>query len=227
MVVASGRNDRHVAAIAEQLREKLKARGEARIRVEGLSACDWVLIDTAMSSSTFFARGSRVLQSRKDVAGGDSARRHRAATARSTRGEQRILLGAASHRRYETAAMRILILARRQVEGRRGTGDERTLRQALQRRSEGDGLGPVEIRELAESRAAISDERKRDEAARLMKDVTADSFVIALDPGGRSISSEAFAEIFLVESATAASRHAPFLVAARRVMVSMRSNLRS
>jgi ribosome-associated protein len=46
MVIASGRNDRHVAAIAEQLREKLKARGEARVRVEGLNACDWVLIDT-------------------------------------------------------------------------------------------------------------------------------------------------------------------------------------
>lgn len=46
MVVASGRNDRHVGAIAEQLREKLKARGEARVRVEGENACDWVLIDT-------------------------------------------------------------------------------------------------------------------------------------------------------------------------------------
>ena len=46
MVVASGRNDRHVGAIAEQLREKIKARGAARVRVEGLSACDWVLIDT-------------------------------------------------------------------------------------------------------------------------------------------------------------------------------------
>lgn len=46
MVVASGRNDRHVGAIAEQLREKLKARGESRVRVEGLGACDWVLIDT-------------------------------------------------------------------------------------------------------------------------------------------------------------------------------------
>jgi len=33
MVVASGRNDRHVGAIAEQLRDKLKARGEARVRV--------------------------------------------------------------------------------------------------------------------------------------------------------------------------------------------------
>ncbi|MFN0217237.1 MAG: ribosome silencing factor [Hyphomicrobium sp.] len=46
MVVATGRNDRHVGAIAEQLREKIKASGEARVRVEGMSACDWVLIDT-------------------------------------------------------------------------------------------------------------------------------------------------------------------------------------
>lgn len=46
MVVASGRNDRHVGAIAEQLREKIKAQGHGNVRVEGLAACDWVLIDT-------------------------------------------------------------------------------------------------------------------------------------------------------------------------------------
>ncbi len=46
MIVATGRNERHVGAIAEQLREKIKASGEARVRVEGMSACDWVLIDT-------------------------------------------------------------------------------------------------------------------------------------------------------------------------------------
>ena len=46
MVIASGRNDRHVGAIAELLREKIKARGDTRVRVEGMSACDWVLIDT-------------------------------------------------------------------------------------------------------------------------------------------------------------------------------------
>lgn len=45
MVIASGRNDRHVGAIAEQLREKLKIRGEKNIKVEGMNACDWVLID--------------------------------------------------------------------------------------------------------------------------------------------------------------------------------------
>ncbi len=46
MVIASGRSDRHVGAIAEQLQRKLKGKGAARVRVEGLEACDWVLIDT-------------------------------------------------------------------------------------------------------------------------------------------------------------------------------------
>jgi ribosome-associated protein len=46
MVIASGRTDRHVGAIADQLRKKIKDAGEARIRVEGLEACDWVLVDT-------------------------------------------------------------------------------------------------------------------------------------------------------------------------------------
>lgn len=46
MVIASGRSDRHVGAIADQLQEKLKETGEARVRVEGKEACDWVLLDT-------------------------------------------------------------------------------------------------------------------------------------------------------------------------------------
>lgn len=46
MVVASGRSDRHVGAIAEQLRQKLKESGCPTVRVEGLEACDWVLIDS-------------------------------------------------------------------------------------------------------------------------------------------------------------------------------------
>ena len=46
MVIASGRSDRHVGAIADQLQKKLKERGARRVRVEGLKTCDWVLIDT-------------------------------------------------------------------------------------------------------------------------------------------------------------------------------------
>lgn len=45
MVVVSGRSDRHVGAIAEQIQEKLKGLGLGRVRIEGLESCDWVLID--------------------------------------------------------------------------------------------------------------------------------------------------------------------------------------
>jgi ribosome-associated protein len=45
MVIASGRSDRHVGAIADQIQRKLKEHGFGRARVEGAEACDWVLID--------------------------------------------------------------------------------------------------------------------------------------------------------------------------------------
>lgn len=45
MVIATGRSDRHVGAIAEQLRKHLKDGGNGHVRVEGLETCDWVLID--------------------------------------------------------------------------------------------------------------------------------------------------------------------------------------
>lgn len=46
MVVATGRTDRHVGAIADQLSRKLKDEGYGAPRVEGEKQCDWVLIDT-------------------------------------------------------------------------------------------------------------------------------------------------------------------------------------
>ncbi len=47
MVIASGRSQRHVGAIAEHLIEALKAAGVKNVRVEGQPACDWVLIDAS------------------------------------------------------------------------------------------------------------------------------------------------------------------------------------
>ena len=44
MVIASGRSDRHVGAIAEQVQRKLREAGK-RARIEGQPQCDWVLID--------------------------------------------------------------------------------------------------------------------------------------------------------------------------------------
>lgn len=47
MVIASGRSDRHVGAIADQLRRKLKQTVQgSSVRVEGTENCDWVLLDT-------------------------------------------------------------------------------------------------------------------------------------------------------------------------------------
>ena len=45
MVIASGRSDRHVGAIAEQVQQKLKEADHGRARIEGRPQCDWVLID--------------------------------------------------------------------------------------------------------------------------------------------------------------------------------------
>lgn len=46
MVVASGRSHRHVGAVADRLLRDLKDAGMGTPRVEGMSHCDWVLIDT-------------------------------------------------------------------------------------------------------------------------------------------------------------------------------------
>jgi ribosome-associated protein len=45
MIIASGRSQRQVGAMAEHLREKLKAEGFGSVSVEGARRCDWVLID--------------------------------------------------------------------------------------------------------------------------------------------------------------------------------------
>ncbi len=45
MIVASGRSNRHVAAIAERLLDDLKEAGSGDVRVEGLRTGDWVLVD--------------------------------------------------------------------------------------------------------------------------------------------------------------------------------------
>lgn len=46
MVVASGRSNRHVAAVADHLLKALKDAGLGQARVEGMPTADWVLIDS-------------------------------------------------------------------------------------------------------------------------------------------------------------------------------------
>lgn len=45
MAIASGRSQRHVAAMAEHIRERMKAAAGEAPSIEGLAQADWVLID--------------------------------------------------------------------------------------------------------------------------------------------------------------------------------------
>ena len=45
LVIASGRSARQVGAMAEHLRDILKASGVKGISIEGAERCDWVLVD--------------------------------------------------------------------------------------------------------------------------------------------------------------------------------------
>ena len=45
MVIASGRSTRQVASMAQKLQEKIKAHTGRPVRVEGMAAADWVLLD--------------------------------------------------------------------------------------------------------------------------------------------------------------------------------------
>jgi ribosome-associated protein len=47
MIIATGRSNIHVGAIAERIIGALKGSGLKRPRVEGLRNCDWVLVDGA------------------------------------------------------------------------------------------------------------------------------------------------------------------------------------
>src|SRR3546814_16967810 len=46
MVIGSGRSARQVASMATKLAERIKAETRRPVRVQGLPAADWVLIDT-------------------------------------------------------------------------------------------------------------------------------------------------------------------------------------
>lgn len=45
MVVTSGRSHRHVSAVTDRLLRDLKDAGYGTPKVEGVPACDWVLVD--------------------------------------------------------------------------------------------------------------------------------------------------------------------------------------
>lgn len=91
--------------------------------------------------------------------------------------------------------MRMLIAA----VGKLKDDEERSIVSRYAKRIDAAGkslaIGPLEIIELPESRASSSDARKAEEAMRLLKITSDADFTITLDVQGRSLSSEAFANV--------------------------------
>ena len=46
MVITTGRSNRHVGSLAENVAKGLKESGNKKLHIEGLPNCDWVLIDS-------------------------------------------------------------------------------------------------------------------------------------------------------------------------------------
>lgn len=45
IIVVSGTSSRHITSMAEKLRERLDARGQKNVRIEGLGQANWVVLD--------------------------------------------------------------------------------------------------------------------------------------------------------------------------------------
>jgi ribosome-associated protein len=71
MIIASGRSDRHVSAIADQVLQALKDAGVGPIRVEGLPQADWVLIDAGDLLVHVFKPEVRLFYNLEKMWGGD------------------------------------------------------------------------------------------------------------------------------------------------------------
>ncbi len=45
MIIASGRSQRHVGALADHVVRQIKKSGRGTVAIEGQTSCDWVLVD--------------------------------------------------------------------------------------------------------------------------------------------------------------------------------------
>ena len=71
MVVTSGRSNRHVSAIADQIVEMLKVKGFGTPRVGGQPHCDWVLVDAGDVVLHIFRPEVRQFYNLEKMWGGD------------------------------------------------------------------------------------------------------------------------------------------------------------
>ena len=75
MIVASGRSNRHVGALADHLLRLLKEMGLGKVKVEGLPHCDWVLLDAGDVIIHLFRPEVRVFYNIEKIWAVDSAHR--------------------------------------------------------------------------------------------------------------------------------------------------------
>jgi ribosome-associated protein len=78
MIVASGRSQRHVGAVADRLIERLKEEGVRDTRVEGMPLCDWVLIDAGDVIVHIFRPEARTFYNLEKMWGSDRPKREAA-----------------------------------------------------------------------------------------------------------------------------------------------------
>ena len=169
MVIASGRTDRHVGAIADQLKKKIKDAGWTHVRVEGQQTCDWVLIDTGDIIVHVFRPEVRDFYNLEKMWSAERpAETHTVALKSRMAVSPRWGQTALAPEREELR-MRVLLAA----VGRLKEPEEREIVARYAKRFDQTGralgLGPLIFVELTESRAVTAAARKDDEAQRLLK----------------------------------------------------------
>jgi ribosome-associated protein len=71
MLIATGRSNTHVGAIADRVMKACKAAGVAAPRIEGLPHCDWVLVDAGDVIVHVFRPEVRAFYNLEKMWGGD------------------------------------------------------------------------------------------------------------------------------------------------------------
>ncbi|MDB5570677.1 MAG: rsfS [Hyphomicrobiales bacterium] len=71
MLIATGRSNTHVGAIADRVHKACKAAGVAAPRMEGLPHCDWVLVDAGDVIVHVFRPEVRLFYNLEKMWGGD------------------------------------------------------------------------------------------------------------------------------------------------------------
>lgn len=83
LVIASGTSQRHVASMAQLLKEDLKKHGIKNINIEGLPQCDWVLIDAGDVIVHVFRPEIRTFYNLEKMWGGEEMHRDSARPSKS------------------------------------------------------------------------------------------------------------------------------------------------